>query len=283
MFIRACYKTLAPRIWPLLQHTPGVALLGTPGIGKSLFGILVLIEVLQWLRQKKVVKLKSTTVAWPVVYATEVAYYIFTEDCTIRKADSFRGTAGFLILDGKAPYDPQSTRACIWLSSPRPDTIKQTIKREGFKRLYMPPWTADELVDCWKHGCASTELFYKEPGPPEPHWEMAFEVISELGVDAPDPEWQEAVLRHWVNELGPVPRRVFIPGEGVDSMVKALGDEKDYSSLLHTYQGTLDTTANFPHSHTLLLMIPIQNNKSFVFGPRNHRGCETGSRAERRK
>jgi len=133
MYIRACYKTLAPRIWPLLQHAPGVTLLGTPGIGKSLFGILLLIEVLQWLREKKVVKLKSTTVAWPVVYATETDHFIFSGDCTIRKiGGSFHGTAGFLILDGKAPYSPSSTRACIWLSAPRPDTIKQTIKREGF-------------------------------------------------------------------------------------------------------------------------------------------------------
>jgi len=45
----------------------------------------------------------------------------------------------------------------------------------------MLPWTADELVTCWKLGCASNKLFDKREGP---HWEMANDVRAELGVDA---------------------------------------------------------------------------------------------------
>jgi len=58
IFVRPCYKTLFPQIWMLLEHS-GVAILGTAGIGKSLFGVLILIEVLRLLRQKNAIWLAA--------------------------------------------------------------------------------------------------------------------------------------------------------------------------------------------------------------------------------
>jgi len=267
LFVRGCYKALSTEIWRLLQKSPGVAVLGTPGIGKSLFGLLFLIETIQWLRQKKTVVLYAKPLAWPVVYATEATHYIFYEDSRGSCKEGsipIAAKPGFLILDGRATYNPHFDCPCVWLSSPCPDTFKKTIKREGFRRLYMPPWTADELVECWKQRWASERLFNKKAGP---HWDLAVEILSELA-SAPDAEWQEEVLRHWIHELGPVPRRVFFPRQGIDSMMTALADEIDYPSLLRVYKGSLEiSSSKFPHSHTLLLTIPVENYADFVFAP----------------
>ena len=53
IFVRECYTVIFEKIWNFYDQSQGpttVTLTGTPGIGKSLFGLLFLIELIRFLR-----------------------------------------------------------------------------------------------------------------------------------------------------------------------------------------------------------------------------------------
>jgi len=57
IFVRECYTVIFEKIWNFYDQSQGpttVTLTGTPGIGKSLFGLLFLIELIRFLRSCKV-------------------------------------------------------------------------------------------------------------------------------------------------------------------------------------------------------------------------------------
>ncbi len=288
IFIRQCYIDLFPKIWGFLASKSRVTitLTGTPGIGKSLFGLVFILELVRFLQEKKASPSKLASFGLGlngrIVYefvkevnAKPTYYLIDTEAKSISKTDEnpsdwLDDEHAFLIKDGPCDDYPAHC-STVWLSSPRAGSFQKAFElAEGW--LIMSPWTADELVECWKAGCAPKHLF---PLPSDDFgalaWAAAKDVFEVLEDGLSEPERHEAVLRRWIAELGPVARRVFNPTKGYVNLAAALDDlSTDALSTLvkiATSQDATGESTKFKMSHRLLLMIPSPDFTAYKFVP----------------
>ncbi|KAL1528530.1 hypothetical protein AB1Y20_009873 [Prymnesium parvum] len=139
----------------------------------------------------------------------------------------------FLVnLDGPSAFSKACRGHALWISSPRAGSFQTEYNKQdvpgGCSRLYMPPWTEEELIQCWRKGCAPTDLIatvfadHEAKKTPESRaattaaleaCEMLVESNAEPELDdvMRKPEYQEEVLKRWAGDLGPVARRVFNP------------------------------------------------------------------------
>ena len=290
-FVRECYTVIFDKIWKLYDQSQGpttVTLTGTPGIGKSLFGLLFLIELIRFLRSCKASRgslcggiglgLNGRIVYEHVraVRSSATYYLIDTETKAInmqyeKPADWLYDENVFLVKDG--PCDDYDV-ACqvLWVSSPRAGSFQKAGELGG-NTLVMPPWTPDEIVACWTAGCAPANLF---PMPTSDKGRLARtageEALSMLDETLPEDAKREAVLRRWTADLGPVARRVFNPTDGYFKLHAALGSDlfkEDLGKLaeLATSQDVGGESNKFKMSHRLLLMIPSGDLTTYSFVP----------------
>lgn len=290
IFVRACYKQLFAKIWKLYdsEQRVTVTLTGTPGIGKSLFGLLFLIELIRFLRHNKA---SSATLAsglgleldgrivYEHVQAVEgdAAYYLVNSTTGAvtkqyaKPEDWLDDPKVFLIKDGPCKIYDVSCQV-LWVSSPRAGSF-QKASELGKNTLIMPPWTADELVECWRADCAPANLF---PMPTDDFGARARiagkEAVDALDEALPADAKDEAVLRRWAADLGPVARRVFGPSVAYVSLDAALRHDmykEDLEKLVDaaTSQDAGGESSRFKTSHRLLLMFPSKDFSTYEFIP----------------
>jgi hypothetical protein len=244
IFVRECYTVIFDKIWKFYkqrQRRTTVTLTGTPGIGKSLFGLLFLIELIRVLRISRAscgnlfdefgLGLNGRIVYEHIsdILSDGTYYLIDTETKAITRqyekpADWLADENVFLVKDG--PCDSYYV-ACqvLWVSSPRAGSFQKAGELGG-NTLVMPPWTPDEIVACWTAGCAPANLF---PMPTSDKGLLARtageEALSMLDETLSEDAKHEAVLRRWTADLGPVARRVFNPTDGYTELHAALGSD----------------------------------------------------------
>ena len=291
IFVRECYSGIFDKVWSCYQQRQRritVTLTGTPGIGKSLFGLLFLVELIRFLRSCKAscgnlsggfgVGLNGRIIYEHVrsVHSAATYYLIDTETKAITKqydkpAEWLDDENVFLIKDGPCGlYDVLCQ--VLWVSSPRAGSFQKAGELDG-NTLVMPPWTPDEMVACWTAGCAPADLF---PMPIADKGHLARtageEVLSMLDETLPEHAKREAVLRRWTADLGPVARRVFNPTDGYTKLHAALGSdlfEEDLHKLAEvaTSHDAGGESSRFKTSHRLLLMIPSGDLTTYNFVP----------------
>jgi hypothetical protein len=291
IFVRECYTDIFDNIWNLYhqsQRRTTVTLTGTPGIGKSLFGLIFLIELIRFLRSGKASRENlcgglglglNGRIVYEHVRAVGSAatyYLIDTETKVIAKqyekpADWLDDKNVFLVKDG--PCDDYDVSCqVLWVSSPRAGSF-QKASELGENTLVMPPWTPDEIVACWTADCAPANLF---PLPTSDKGRLARtageEALSTLDETLPEDAKHEAVLRRWTADLGPVARRVFNPTDGYTKLHAALGHDLfkeglDKLAEVATSQDVGGEANKFKTSHRLLLMIPSGDLTTYTFVP----------------
>ena len=291
IFVRECYSDIFDKIWSFYKQSEEpitVTLTGTPGIGKSMFGLLFLVELIRFLRSCKAssgnlsggfgLGLNGRVVYEHVrsVYSAATYYLIDTETKAItmqyeKPAEWLDDENVFLVKDGPCDYYDVLCQV-LWVSSPRAGSFQKAGELDG-NTLVMPPWTPDEIVACWTAGCAPANLF---PMPISDKSHLARtageEVLAMLNETLSEHAKREAVLRRWTADLGPVARRVFNPTDGYTKLHAALGSdlfEEDLHKLAEvaTSHDAGGESSRFKTSHRLLLMIPSGDLTTYNFVP----------------
>jgi len=291
IFVRECYSNIFDKIWSFYQQRQRritVTLTGTPGIGKSLFGLLFLVELIRFLRRCKAscgnlsggfgLGLNGRIIYEHVrsVHSAATYYLIDTETKAITKqyekpTEWLVDRNVFLVKDGPCRlYDVLCQ--VLWVSSPRAGAFQKAGELGG-NTLVMPPWTPDEIVACWTADCAPADLF---PMPMSDKGHLARtageEALSMLDGTLSEHAKREAVLRRWTADLGPVARRVFNPTNGYTKLDAALGSDlfkKNPCKLAEvaTSHDAVGESSRFETCHCLLLMIPSGDLTTYNFVP----------------
>lgn len=307
IFGRQCYEPLLQKVFDAFINKKQVKLTGTPGVGKSLFGLLLLRTLIQRLKTKR-----EDDPAWlkmlggRIIYEQKTGsdhhsfYEIDTVNETIFKINGWPfGMCEFdvfLFRDGPCGYRPFGGYI-FWASSPRPDDFQKYTVGLKTELFYMPAWTEQELIDCWRSGCAPANLFshlQEKASQDMPHRDviaalevlidfcelelplhrglredkMSGEILACLAKVLQQSDYQEAVLRRWIADLGPVARRVFDPYDsGYKRLFGALGlDKEELIEFLQDDKHRNDTV-KFNHAHALLIMHATPDFTNFSFTP----------------
>ncbi|CAB4376823.1 unnamed protein product [Rhizophagus irregularis] len=150
IYNRSCYGYLRDFILndKLLNR---YCITGNPGIGKSYFGRLMLVELLK--RQKSVLIDYEGFTAW--IEPNGSLLKIKDED-----RSTYRQVVGqkdvWCIIDSLMPkFNHDLTGKFIMVSSPKKQVIEKFTKAQKSKKFYMPTWDINELYEC-------QEKLYKE-------------------------------------------------------------------------------------------------------------------------
>ncbi|CAG8791798.1 25152_t:CDS:1, partial [Racocetra persica] len=117
---------------------------GNPGIGKTYFGRLMLVELLKQ-GQSVLIDCKDCTL---LISPEGELYKIETSE--YRQFASQPNT--WCIIDGREPQVSHdfSGAKLIMVSSPKKGIVERFVKAQRCKIFYMPTWSEDEIVDCHK-------------------------------------------------------------------------------------------------------------------------------------
>ena len=289
IFLRQCYRDLFPVIWKAFQtgKRATVCLTGTPGVGKSMFGLCFLFKLVRFLKASAASDAKPAEFGLglngTIVYehvsnvrdASSPDFYIIdaiantVHTTSVRPTPLLRDLHTFLMRDGPCANADVSC-AVLWISSPRADSFQKGTETLGGEAFVLNPWDANELVECWRRGCAVVEnLPNKESS--EAVRVTAKEVLDALDDNTDEDEKTEALLRRWVGEFGPVARRVLNPVMAHQRLVGALRDlggrDIDELAEIATANDPGGETNRFKHSHRLLLMVPSADFSTYHFVP----------------
>lgn len=135
---------------------------GTPGIGKSLFGILLIVELVR-LKKTNDIRLKDVNT---IVYESQTAvgdnaliYQINVEDGTVFPIYRFNMVAltqkkdsTILIKDGPCSGTDSALCRKVWICSPRPNGFKKWTGNTGTREQFLAPFDTSELANCVHNG-----------------------------------------------------------------------------------------------------------------------------------
>lgn len=148
--IRDSYVKLLELIKPNLDKSTHVMIMGTPGVGKSLFGIFLLKKLMEENRMF-IYDYFLEPQHQPIVSVSGV---ILSEDKGKEVLDNPERYEGLVyVVDGKAPASPYSILAnvtTVLICSPRTAYFKEFSKNTAMRELnvnYMPPWTLEEVLE----------------------------------------------------------------------------------------------------------------------------------------
>ena len=152
LFVRKCYEDVFQLFLGQIERgTKSFAISGTPGIGKSLFFVYILFQILNNLKNQSGWKPKR------IVYHTEAGFECFDlENSTVsdlpigtsEAATFVRRPETFYVVDGRHASPLLSSCVCLFLSSPRAEHFKGYVKQRKATVWYFPIWTYEELETC---------------------------------------------------------------------------------------------------------------------------------------
>ncbi|CAG8532928.1 10980_t:CDS:2 [Cetraspora pellucida] len=123
----------------------GCVITGTPGIGKTYFGLYLLFYI-HYIYPNAIIIWQSN----------KQFCYQFLPDDTVQEGDIslFRRTLdspdNFLIVDAQT-LEVEYTAYTILLTSPRGERFNEAIKWSGFSKYFMSVWETDEMFTLWNH------------------------------------------------------------------------------------------------------------------------------------
>ncbi|CAM9627633.1 unnamed protein product [Ectocarpus sp. 13 AM-2016] len=142
LFIRPCYKDLAKLI--LGGDSSNIAVTGTPGIGKSMFGYYLLY----------LLRCQGKT----VVFQVKRAWYRFSDAGVIKgdfidfshagfRSCGYEYDSWFLCDPDDRPCEMLPGTTVVW-ASPKKYTVHEFMKQAKSIQYFMPVWSQDELLEC---------------------------------------------------------------------------------------------------------------------------------------
>ncbi|CAG8629894.1 1532_t:CDS:1 [Ambispora gerdemannii] len=208
LLIRNCYLQLLELIEKECGKegpaSTGYAITGTPGIGKTYFGLYLLFYIRY--------KYPKATIIWR---GDENKCYQFSPDGNVQKGnfslfDKMLGNSdNFYIADAHTMTRCEAYK--ILLTSPKAERFNEAVKWNGFTQYYMPVWELEEITALWT-------LLYKGKKNKEGK-EFTFELFGSL-------------LDRW----GPIPRSVLLKwdDETYQKKFNRLIDETDLEGCMNS-------------------------------------------------
>lgn len=288
IYVRECYKDLAPKMQELLENEDNEAVIvtGSPGVGKSLFGILFLVNVVKAMRDRTTKgRLESiTNVLYEQARSTGGSSHYLVNVASAKivmipnqKAWQYQTSEQTFVIKDGACIDNHVVGPMLWVSSPRKDSISQLQKKRSVETRVVPPMEGAELVDCVAKKCyppnlfkiAADDAFSKDAH--KAMVEATMEIESEVGEGDVEYEAtkQAAIIMRWAADLGPYTRRVFNPEKGYGEVNNALFELNSLSFSLIANIAINETTSgsNFEHSHRLVAVSTCADYKSTNLTP----------------
>ncbi|CAG8799827.1 32188_t:CDS:2, partial [Racocetra persica] len=147
LLIRNCYLQLLELIEKNRKRDgpayTGCTITGTPGIGKTYFGLYLLFYIRY--------NYPEAIIVWQ---CTEKICYQFSPDGNVQEGDIslFRKTLNnrdnFLLVDAQALTFPYSAYKVL-LTSPKVERFNEAVKWPGFTQYFMPVWVQEEITTFW--------------------------------------------------------------------------------------------------------------------------------------
>lgn len=153
LFIRRCYVSLLKKLNDFFSapSAPGinsVAILGTPGIGKSFFGIYFLITLLQEKSAPSIVY-QVNDGANCLFFLQDGAYKVCVETALNHKVLAHLSLPStYYICDSCAPSQAPGTNCRTLLTVTSLNQMYAEFKKSGCRSFYMPLWDDNELELC---------------------------------------------------------------------------------------------------------------------------------------
>ncbi|CAI2174198.1 6219_t:CDS:2, partial [Funneliformis geosporum] len=197
LLIRNCYLQLTR----LLKNGPskyGCVITGTPGIGKTYFGLFLLYYIRLYY--------PDSTVIWHKADSQFGTSYCFfpSGEVQIGHFNCFRSIASerknFYLVDAQVPEG--CSAYTILLTSPKQDLFNNFIKPYGFTKYYMPIWDHNEIITLW-NACYENIMNTRDE-------RFTLEIV-------------ETLMGMW----GPIPRSIL------ENWDDALYNEKEFETLIH--------------------------------------------------
>jgi hypothetical protein len=189
-------------------------------------------------------------------------------------------SATFLIRDGPCSDRPVSC-SMLWVSSPRPGSYQKVIELALSKQYFLSLWTADELVECYRAGCLPMVQVGMDEGDKAARI-VGNDAVEALDAGADEAAMDEARLRRWAAEYGPVARRVLNPAVAATKLSGALDalSKEDIDTICSIASNGGGDNDKFKHSHRVLLMVASGDYSAFSFVPAS---VKVGQRLLQRK
>ncbi|RIA86762.1 hypothetical protein C1645_828796 [Glomus cerebriforme] len=145
LLIRNCYLQLICQMFKNSTSQFGCVVTGTPGIGKTYFGLFLLFYIRLYH--------SNSTVVWQLAnsqFGTCICFFP-DGDVKIGHFNCFRSIINkkenFYLVDAQVPEG--SCAYTILLTSPKPELFNRFIKPHGVTKYYMPIWEHDEIIILW--------------------------------------------------------------------------------------------------------------------------------------
>ncbi|CAG8669724.1 4007_t:CDS:2, partial [Ambispora leptoticha] len=188
LLIRNCYLQLFELIKMNCKSngpaSAGCTITGTPGIGKTYFGLSLLFYIRY--------NYPEATIVWQ--YNEKMCYQFLPND-NVQKEDinlfnrTLDSPNNFFLVDAQAlTFNYQAYM--IQLTSPKEERFKKAVKWPGFAKYFMPLWELEEITALWTLQYKNKKNFRGE--------EFTLELVGEL-------------LDRW----GPIPRSVLLKWDDV--------------------------------------------------------------------
>ncbi|GBB87526.1 hypothetical protein RclHR1_00140030 [Rhizophagus clarus] len=145
LLIRNCYKELTTVMFERDISKFGCIITGTPGIGKTYFGLYLLycIRLCH----------PDATIVWQLADSDTHRCYQFMPDGNVLVGgiaqfyDSISNENNYYIVDAQKPE--KSSAYVILLTSPKAELYNSLWKSEGITKYYMPIWNDEEILTLW--------------------------------------------------------------------------------------------------------------------------------------
>ncbi|GBB85883.1 hypothetical protein RclHR1_12330004 [Rhizophagus clarus] len=145
LIIRDCYKELIIKMFKRDISKFGCIITGTPGIGKTYFGLYLL----YYIRLHH----PNATIVWQLADSDTHQCYQFMPDGNVLVGgiaqfyDSISNKNNYYIVDAQKPE--KSSAYVILLTSPKAELYNSIWKSEGITKYYMPIWNDEEIITLW--------------------------------------------------------------------------------------------------------------------------------------
>jgi hypothetical protein len=283
IYVRDCYRALCLSVLELLGKGNEVILTGSPGIGKSLFGLLFVIDVVRRVTTHMTGFFQNIT---HIVYehkrsegSDRTFYIIDIEGKRIQKtfelttvATQYTDTTSTLLVKDGACKDFDHKCPSLWISSPRPQALRKWGEEIGVCSLCVQPFEVDEMISCYRAECAPSNLFDLENCAGDHPARIARDEAYSQFEDTDEHctvSREIAAITRWAADLGPCVRRVFNPVPSYTKQRGALSElgQRDYEMIEKIATHGAEVADTFKQSHILLAMCTASPFFTYFLAP----------------
>jgi len=296
ILVRGCYKDIFETVQQNFQRHNYQTIQGTPGIGKSLFGVLYILELTRLIKAREEAWYKNIT---HILYehcqqeGNYTCYYVYDVWTGLWKKNDEQNHRRFfdrycdnvfLLKDGACRYDPDERKGrFLWISSPRSRHMRKLEESMSANSVIMGPWDDTDIKKAVDYNCINLSMFCDLKGTAEQIMKDFLEDTSFTKEDLADQKITAEPVKNvrtkiftaLAKDLGYVGRRLCHPTKHYRKQKLAIADlkrgEKTFQSLQTLAEGKSLDLQSIEWAHALVTMIPDDSDMNYIQVPASTR------------